>query len=47
MFVIGAGHAEDLPYIFYMADLELPEDSETQKTIDRYVRLMTNFAKYG
>ncbi|KAL7292185.1 hypothetical protein TKK_0014139 [Trichogramma kaykai] len=43
----GVGHAEDLPFLFHIPVAELAfNDSNTNVMIDRFTRLITNFAKY-
>ncbi|XP_043277709.1 uncharacterized protein [Venturia canescens] len=45
----GAGHADDLPYIFYQSpeDLNLSISDPVGLTIHRIATMWTNFAKYG
>ena len=48
MIFVGVGHGEDIPYLFYVPFSRIPINNvDVQTTINRYVRLVTNFAKYG
>ncbi|XP_058804712.1 uncharacterized protein LOC131671922 [Phymastichus coffea] len=44
----GIGHADELPYLLYMPQADLPLNLSEIVTIrSRFVKLWTNFAKYG
>lgn len=46
--LLDVGHAEDLLYLFPSSIANFPySDPEVEFTTNRYVRLMTNFVKYG
>ncbi|XP_031780351.1 uncharacterized protein LOC107980480 isoform X1 [Nasonia vitripennis] len=45
--ITGAGHADDLAYLFYFSEVGLPSDPAIEKTSRRLVRFVTNFVKYG
>ncbi|KAJ8687731.1 hypothetical protein QAD02_023525, partial [Eretmocerus hayati] len=46
--VTGTTHTEDLLYLFYVPVSGIPIfQTQISRTIDRYVKLITNFAKYG
>ena len=48
MCVSGVGHTEDLAYLFYISYGGIPlNDSRVERTVNRYTKLFTNFAKYG
>lgn len=45
----GAGHGDDISFIFYYARMNYSTDptSPVRRTINRLVTMWTNFAKYG
>lgn len=43
----GAGHADEISYLFDVSIIQETPTEEDQKTIDRMTTLWTNFVKYG